>query len=87
LSARGQLVLLIALFIRLSTDGPVILADPYITSEGEVGHRHRFRTMGSGTPAFQAFGGFLRAHSIDKFPAFWDVLRGDLGLGDVLRKP
>jgi lipopolysaccharide/colanic/teichoic acid biosynthesis glycosyltransferase len=78
---------LVAVFIHVTAGGPVILTDEFTTSRGSIVHRHRFRTTGQGTPVFRAFGRFLRAYSIDEFPAFWDVLRGEIGLGDVLRRP
>jgi lipopolysaccharide/colanic/teichoic acid biosynthesis glycosyltransferase len=80
-------MVLIALFIQMSAGGPIIHTDRYTTSDGSIARRHRFRTTGPGTRAFHVVGRFLRAYSIDEFPAFWDVLRGEISLADVLRRP
>ncbi len=80
----SPLLILIAVFIRISAGRPIVLRDRYTRRDGSIAHRHRFRTTGPGTTVFHVVGRFLRAYALDEVPAFWDVLRGDVSLADLL---
>src|SRR5438876_11898441 len=78
-------LLFVGLFIRLTAGSPIILTDAVPMSDGSFAQSLRFRTTGSGTPLFRAFGRVLRRYGIDECPAFWSVARGDIRLREVVR--
>jgi lipopolysaccharide/colanic/teichoic acid biosynthesis glycosyltransferase len=78
-------ILLVALLIRATSDGPVLLTDRVICDDGSEAQSYRFRTTGQGTEAFRVIGRFLRHYRIDDWPALWSVVLGRIGLWVVLR--
>lgn len=87
----SPLLLLIAIAIKLDSPGPVI----YMQKRGGFNSRtfnmYKFRTMrhDPGAPLVQAkpkdpritrIGSFLRKHSLDELPQFFNVLKGDMSI-------
>lgn len=97
LSALGLLLLapallLIALWIRLDSPGPVLFRQERVGRHGRTFLIHKFRTMRVDAPALgpqitigadpriTRAGRFLRAGKLDELPQLWDVLRGAMSL-------
>jgi lipopolysaccharide/colanic/teichoic acid biosynthesis glycosyltransferase len=74
------LFLVVALLISLTSEGPILQTDEYAVNNGRVARFLHFETSGSGS-----IRQILRKYSIDDFPAFWNVLRGDGTLAEMLR--
>ena len=72
-------LILIGFVLRANTDGPVLVTDQLLRTDGTKLRLHRFRTTGRGTQAFRAIGRFLRSFGIDDIPAMWNVARGQIG--------
>lgn len=81
----GPTLLLACLLIRATSDGPVVLMDEFPASDGSMVRSYRFRTTGTGSLTFRAIGRFFQKTSIDEFPVFWSLARGDIRLRDVSR--
>ena len=78
--------LLIALIIHVESGSPVLVTDELPGRDDADARRfHRFRTTGPGSAIFKVTSGLLRAYGIDKLPAIWSVLKGDISLGDLSR--
>ncbi len=93
LTLLGPMMLLIALWIRLDSPGPVLFRQRRVGLAGRQFQTLKFRTMhqqaGEQTGCRQAtlrdarvtgVGSFLRCASFDELPQLFNVLRGDMSL-------
>jgi putative colanic acid biosynthesis UDP-glucose lipid carrier transferase len=93
LAAMLPLIALIALAIKLTSQGPVIYAQQRITWNGRRFSMYKFRTMPVGAEADSGpvwssstdtratpLGAILRRFSLDELPQLFNVLRGDMSL-------
>ncbi len=87
----SPLMLITAIGVKLSSPGPVIFAQKRIGLNKQPFMMYKFRSMrlnnrqdtawsGSEDNRRTPFGSFIRKYSIDEFPQFWNVLRGDMSL-------
>ena len=86
----SPLLLLIALWVKLDSPGPVFFRQERIGRHGRPFLIHKFRTMTAGAPGLQITvghdaritraGGCLRGAKLDELPQLWDVLRGAMSL-------
>ncbi len=85
--------LLIALFVKLSSKGPVFFVQDRVGLNGRVFRMYKFRTMKHGSrdegntrwtcdndPRRTAAGIFLRKTNLDELPQFLNVLKGDMSI-------
>jgi len=85
--------ILVALFIKLETPGPVFFKQKRVGKNGEAYTIYKFRTMiqhaekytgpvwaGKRDPRITRVGRFLRKTRIDEFPQFINVLAGEMSL-------
>ena len=72
-----------ALLIDTTGGSPIFVTEDVVIRNGATCRFIRFRTTGNGTFVFHMIGRFLRCYTFDLFPAFWSVVRGDIGLGDL----
>lgn len=77
-------MMVVALLIRCTSTGAILVADEVHHSDGTVMRSYRFRTTGSGTVAFRKLGRLLRRFSLDELPAFWSLACGEVRLNYVL---
>lgn len=96
LSLMGILVLspvllLIALAIKLESDGPIIFKQKRLGYKGQVFNIYKFRSMSIGAekegvyelkndPRVTKVGKFIRSTSLDELPQLWNVLKGEMSL-------
>ena len=87
----SPLLLLIAIAIKLDSRGPVIYTQKRGGFNSRTFNMYKFRTMrhDPGAPLVQAkpkdpritrVGSFLRKHSLDELPQFFNVLKGDMSI-------
>ena len=87
----SPLMLIIAIGVKLSSPGPVIFAQKRIGRNKEPFMMYKFRSMrvnakqdtawsSTEDDRKTAFGSFIRKYSLDEFPQFWNVLKGDMSL-------
>ncbi len=83
---------ILALVVKFDSPGPIIFRQRRIGKNGKEFDFFKFRTMRMETnpyattpqsgkdPRITRFGRWLRRSSLDEFPQFWNVLRGDMSL-------
>jgi lipopolysaccharide/colanic/teichoic acid biosynthesis glycosyltransferase len=76
---------MVGLLIHLTAGGAIVVTDEYLNVDGAVTRHLRFRTTGPGTHLFREMGRVLRTYSLDELPGFWNVARGEVGLGEFFR--
>ncbi len=87
----SPLLLIVALLVRLTSDGPAIFKQARIGKDGKVFEIYKFRSMcvgaeqtgsgvysGKGDARVTKVGKVLRATSIDELPQLLNILKGDM---------
>lgn len=85
----GIPMLLVALLIKLESDGPVLFLQDRIGKDGKVFKIYKFRSMCVGAEKGGVYsdnkdtrvtkvGKIIRATSLDELPQFFNVLKGDM---------
>jgi exopolysaccharide biosynthesis polyprenyl glycosylphosphotransferase len=82
--------ILIAIFVKLTSRGPLIYRQARVGTHGETFMLYKFRTMRRDAETNGAqwatkkdtrvtpFGKFLRASHLDELPQLWNIIRGDV---------
>lgn len=88
----GFPMLVVALFIKLTSKGPVLYWSDRVGKNNALFRMPKFRTMLVDTPAVAThlmsdpdrfltpIGKFLRKTSIDELPQLWSILKGDMSI-------
>lgn len=87
----SPLMLFCAIGVKLSSPGPVIFAQKRVGRNKKTFMMYKFRSMRVNTTQDTAwsttkdsrktaFGTFIRKYSLDEFPQFWNVLKGDMSM-------
>lgn len=88
----SPLLLIVAVWIKLSSPGPVLYSQARVGLNGKVFHLYKFRSMIPGAdkmsssivaakdPRITAVGRVLRRTKLDELPQLWNVLVGELSL-------
>jgi lipopolysaccharide/colanic/teichoic acid biosynthesis glycosyltransferase len=90
LVVAGPLMLLVALLLRIQSNGPVLFRQTRLGRNGHPFELLKFRTMSHGSTGagvtrrgdarVTPTGRWLRAFKLDELPQFINVLRGDMSL-------
>ncbi len=73
----------IAMFIQTLTTEAVLVRDVFVTADGSTVRYYRFRTR---SPNIVSWGTrWLRRYRLDEYLLLWSVVRGDVGLKEVMR--
>ena len=84
-------MLIIAVMVKLDSPGPAIFSQERLGRNGKIFQMYKFRSMclnaeytgtgvysGAGDARVTRIGRILRSTSMDEFPQFWNILRGDM---------
>lgn len=90
LALLAPLLLVLALWIKLDSPGPVFFRQQRVGRRGRLFLIHKFRTMRvdnagpqitvGADPRITRSGAWLRRYKLDELPQLWDVLRGAMSL-------
>lgn len=90
LALLAPLLLVLALWIKLDSPGPVFFRQQRVGRQGRPFLIHKFRTMRvdnagpqitvGADPRITRSGAWLRRYKVDELPQLWDVLRGAMSL-------
>lgn len=87
----SPLLIVTALAIKLESKGPVIFKQQRLGKNGKIFNIYKFRSMAVGAEKGGVYstkndtrvtrvGKFIRATSIDEFPQFFNIIKGDMSI-------